>query len=95
MFCSKCRIGLWAFSGDTANNISALPSHEPLIWTNGLEQKLLPCLKLKTIIYYLCKDTEVIKKNCKDLFIPLRFIISNCHRTTRITNLKPFLAGIS
>ena len=45
MFCCECRIGLWAFSGDAANNKSALPSHEPLIWTDGLEQKLPPCLK--------------------------------------------------
>ena len=62
MFCCECRIGLWAFSGDAANNKSALSSHEPLIWTDRLEQKLPPFLKLKTIIYYLCKDTEVIKQ---------------------------------
>ena len=61
MFCCECRIGLWAFSGDAANNKSALPSHEPLIWTDGLEQKLPPCLKLKTIVYYLSKETVVIK----------------------------------
>ena len=65
MFCSKCRIGLWAFSGDAANNKSALPSPEPLIWTDSLEQKLPPCLKLKTIIFHLCKDTEVIKKKLR------------------------------
>ena len=55
-------LGLWAFSGDAANNKSALPSHKPLIWTDGLEKKLPPCLKLKTIIYYLSKETVVITK---------------------------------
>ena len=75
MYCSKCRIGLWAFSGDAANNKSALPSHEPLIWTDGLDQKLPPCLNLKTTIYV--KTQKSSKKICKDLFIPFRFIVSH------------------